>query len=676
MKRLFYFFIVCVICVLSITPGYAKETDVTQPVAYEVATYEELNELASSEIVNEGEILRITGDFEILEPVKFTKAPTIYVEGNINCLCPIEIESNDSIMCTINIKEGIDIDGFDIRIDAPNCNVIWNGASPYESEIDIARVLNVKSYNGVSLYGKYKLGGTGTNKIVAITMETADNKRVPSGFEWTVDGNIAYLGVTYQMDHSFLKEGILKIEMSDGTVVKETLNLAGENKYVVKDIYGGIREYNIITQVIEYNLPVVYIWIDGNKEVWSKENYLPARISISTENAGYGDFPELSECDVTIRGRGHFTWQFKKKPYKIKFEKKTSILGMNASKDWVLLANYVDRSLIQNYVAMEMGKVLDNIPYHSNQYPVDVFVNGTYRGVYTMGEQLEVKKERINLEKKSKEVDTDYLLEVGGGENGQELGKDYFNTETLRYVAIKHPDTDEITDEQRQFIVNYMIETDEAVKTLTNYEDYIDVDSLIDWVIMHELTYNLDSCFRRSCYMIKEKGGKLKMGPLWDFDLAFGSYARYVKGDYATVGTEGGYVGITWMNYLMKDKAFVEKLTARWNEVKRELWIRGITSIADMSRLVEPSALENFVVWDILGKQITSQPSSHKEYDTYDKMILRLRGFLKERYIWFDKDLNKSDNEEEQVNNNWRYIKNILYVLSQVHNMSESEEIQ
>lgn len=625
-----------------------KEPEPVLPVTHTVSTYEELQSIAASDTLTDDEVLCITGDFEVVEPVVFTKAPTIYVEGSINCLCPIEIDSFESIMCTINVKEGVDVSGFDIRIDAPNCNLIWNGATPYENEESIAQYMNVKSYNGMGLNGKYGVGGAGVNKIVSVTMEKKDNKGLPSQLVWNVDGNMAHLAFTYQMNHSYLKDAVMRIEMSDGTVVKETMNLLAEdNKYVVKDSIGGIRTYKIITQVIEHKLPIVYIWIDNNKEVWSKENYLPARISINTENAEYGDFPELEECAVNIRGRGHFTWQFRKKPYKIKFEKKTSVLGMNASKDWVLLANYVDRSLIQNYVAMEMGKVLTNIPYHSNQYPVDVFVNGTYRGVYTMGEQLEAKKERINLEKDSKEVDTDYLLEVGGSEEGDEEGKDYFNTETLKFVVIKHPDTDKITDEQREYITNYMIEADEAVKSLKNYEEYIDVDSLIDWFIIHELTYNLDSCFRRSCYMIKEKDGKIKMGPLWDFDLAFGSYARYVKGDYATVGKEGGYVGVTWMNYLMKDEAFKERLTIRWNEIKWELWKSGMISIADMSKLVQESAVENFTVWDILGKQLPSQPYTHKKYDTYEKMVRRLRSFFIERYIWMDNELNNTKTDEK-----------------------------
>ena len=360
---------------------------------------------------------------------------------------------------------------------------------------------------------------------------------------------------------------------------------------------------------------------------------------VDTKNA-YGDFPALAEKAVLIRGRGHYSWNFPKTPYKLRFEKKTSMLGMNASKNWVLLANYVDRSLIQNHGAMEMGKVMDNIPYHSNQYPVDVFVNGTYRGVYTFGEQLEAKEERINLTESYTEPDTDYLLEVGGSDPEDEYGRDYFQFGTLKCVAVKHPDSSKLTQEQLDYLKAYMRAADKSVRELSNYEDYIDVDSVIDWVILHELTYNLDCCFRRSCYLIKEKGGKVKMGPIWDFDLAFGSYFRYTTNNWATVGSDTGYVGVTWMNYLMQDPAFMARFTARWNEIKEPLLKKALSSVDTMSALVSPSAQLNFQVWDILGKQIPSQPSWHNQYDTYEKMTQRLKDFLTGRYRWMDAQLN------------------------------------
>jgi hypothetical protein len=270
-----------------------------------------------------------------------------------------------------------------------------------------------------------------------------------------------------------------------------------------------------------------------------------------------------------------------------------------------------------------------------------VFVNGSYRGVYTLGEQLEAKKERIDLEESYTQVDTDYLLEVGGTDDGDINGVDYFHAGTMRFVAVKHPDTAQMTSAQMTFIKNYVLAADNAVKNLSNYEDYIDVDSFIDWIIIHELTYNLDCCFRRSCYLIKEAGGKLKMGPIWDFDLAFGNFYRYQAGDWATIGESGGYVGITWMNYLRNDPAFMARMKARWNEVKGELLQRGLDSIDTMAALAAPSAEMNFKVWNILGKPLSSQPSYHTQYDTYEKMTGRLRSWLQSRYDWMDKQLGK-----------------------------------
>ena len=95
------------------------------------------------------------------------------------------------------------------------------------------------------------------------------------------------------------------------------------------------------------------------------------------------------------------------------------------------------------------------------------------------------------------------------------------------------------------------------------------------------------------------------------------------------------------MNYLMQDEAFMKRFTDRWNEIKEPLITTAITSVETMSELVKPSADMNFTVWDILGKDVLSQPAAHKKYDTYEKMIGRLKDFLTNRYKWIDKQLNK-----------------------------------
>ena len=612
-------------------PPETSEPTQPQPTPIIADTFDALLALTAPGALQPEDTVQITGDLEITQPVVFSQPVSFSVTGNVTYTYPIAVETTAPGSIQIYAPK---VEAADFVIDAPNCDLIWSSPAPYASEVEAAQLTNVRSCNGVDLQGKYNLGGTGTRKIAAISL-VADGE-----LNYQLSGNSAYLAVSYLVGEKALKNARLQITLTDGSSISETLDLtAAEVRYTLTDADGKMRTYEILTNRLNCNLPVFYIDIDNGAEVTSKETYLNATIRIETANA-YGDFPSLSTQEVLIRGRGHYSWNFPKTPYKLRFEKKTSVLGMAASKNWVLLANYVDRSLIQNYVAMEMGKVMDNIPYHSNQYPVDVFVNGTYRGVYTFGEQLEAKEERIDLSESYTDPDTDYLLELGGSDPGDKFGQDYSHYGTLRFVAIKHPDSTKLTQEQLDYLEAYMEAADLAVRELSNYEDYIDIDSLIDWVILHELTYNLDCCFRRSCYMIKEQGGKLKMGPIWDFDLAFGSYYRYTTDNWATVGSEGGYVGITWMNYLMKDPAFMAKFTARWNEIKTELLQTALDAVDTMSALVSPSADLNFEVWDILGESVPSQPSSHKKYDTYEKMIGRLREFLTKRYAWMDRQLN------------------------------------
>ena len=606
----------------------------------EVHTFEELCALASSDSLEKGETVRLIGDMEISQEITFTLPVSFSVEARIGCTFPISVETYESGSINVSVSEGVDTDALDIRFDAPLCDLIWQESPIYDGEESTAELINVSSYNGVDLQSKYALGGRGERKIASFTLAEADNTELETPLSWQISGNTLYLAVSYLTSDSVLKGANAQIVLSDGSICTQPMDLTRESRYTVTDAEGNTRTYKIVTDRITYNLPVFYIDVENGEEVSSREEYLKARLRVDTKNA-YGNFPELETSEILIRGRGHYSWKFDKKPYKIRFEEKTSVLGMNASKNWTLIANYTDRSLIQNHVALEMGKVMDNICYHSTQYPVDVFVNGTYRGVYTFGEQLEAKEERIDLEESYTEPDTDYLLEVGGYDEGDIYGRDYFHAGTLKYVSIKHPDSVDLIQEQLDYLIDYVQKADEAVQNLSGYEEYIDIDSLIDWVIIHELTYNLDCCFRRSCYLIKEKDGKLKMGPIWDFDLAFGSFYRYSAGDWATVGEDGGYVGITWMNYLINDSAFMEKFKARWNEIKEPLVTRALTCVNEMGELVAPSAQMNFEIWDILGKSVPSQPSSHKKYDTYEKMLSRLSDFIKDRYNWLDTRLNK-----------------------------------
>ena len=521
-----------------------------------------------------------------------------------------------------------------LKSDATNNNVISSSVKPTRNVTDEPIATSMPTQEPEKEY----------NKLISFSLRTEDNPHLNESLTWEIKENTASININYLLADEDLENVTPYIETTEGNMLLESVNIWEDYTLNLENKDGTLNTYIITTKRQTNKIPVFYIEIENDKEVKSREEYLNATIRIDSSNA-VGGFPSMEETDVLIRGRGHYTWKFDKTPYKLRFETKKSVLGLNASKNWVMLANYVDRSLIQNHLAMELASTLTNIPYHTKQIPVDVFVNGTYRGVYTFGEQLEAKKERMDLEYNPSEVDIDYLLEVGGRDDEDVYGVSYFNVGELRNMVIKHPERkstakNKITAEQKSYILNYLEETNKAITTLTDYEKYIDVDSFVDWLIITELSYNLDCCYRRSCYLIKEKGGLLKMGPVWDFDLAFGSYFRYSTNNWATIGSEDGYVKVTWMNYLLKDDSFKAKVKSRWNSIKNELLDKAMCTIDNAESIVSPSAEYNFKVWNILGKSVPSQPESQTKYKTYGEYVGRLKNFVRNRYNWMDEQIN------------------------------------
>ena len=326
---------------------------------------------------------------------------------------------------------------------------------------------------------------------------------------------------------------------------------------------------------------------------------------------------------------------------------------MSEAKRWVLLANYADESLLRNTTAFEMARSLGSFRFVPHAIPVDVYMNGIYQGVYTLGEQLEVKTSRIAIDDSLANVETGYLLEIGGADPSTDKeGWNYFNLPSGCGVniKIKSPDTEEDpqadyqwTQKHFDFIYDYMCKADAAITTLDGYEKYINVDSFIDWFLVHELSYNLDSCFRRSCYITKPTLSRLEMGPIWDFDLAFGNmYMDNPKyDDWATIGSmdSSSYIGVTWFNYLMTDEDFRNKARTRWNDVRNTMVNAALGTIDAYKPMVIPSAEENFEIWNTLGVANGFQPLTMKSCNTYLDQVLYLRKFINNRAKWIDENL-------------------------------------
>lgn len=592
-----------------------------------------------TKIVFNEDIVLQNNNLLISVPVSFE------VNATVIASTPILVKTWETGTVKIDVLENGNAENVFI-IEAPECALLWIGKNS-PSIIEVSEQMNVKTYNNQEMLS-YGLGGNGKGVILSFSLNKQLNIEANEDMKWSVDGNVISLAVSYLVSEHCLMNAVLDVEAENGSVSFNTecinednsINLLKSCTCTITDSLGNQRNYSVRTERVIYNLPVVNLTVDDNTEITSKDVYKTATISIDSSSTQ--QFPSLSKTIVNIKGRGNSTWKWDKKPYKLKFNSDTSVLGKTDAKEWVLLANYSDKTLIRSYIAMEMGAVLDNMDFSPTQYPVDLFVNGTYRGVYTLGEQIEVEKGRIEIDKDYEEVDTGYLIEVGGAETTIDvLDKEYFNAGTLWRISVKSPNPSKMTQESFDYIKNYVMEADAAVVSLTNYEEYIDVDSLIDWFILQELSYNLDSGFRRSCFMTKEKGGKLKMGPIWDFDLAFGNFSKdNVKyDDWATVGEEGGYAWITWMNYLMEDETFRDKLQARWDEIKTDLLETAITKIDEMAVIIEPSQQMNFAVWQIWDIRAGYSPRSLVSCNTYEKQIQYMKDFLYKRYQWMDEHI-------------------------------------
>lgn len=357
-----------------------------------------------------------------------------------------------------------------------------------------------------------------------------------------------------------------------------------------------------------------------------KDTYQNATLTISS----YDNNPSWSkQVPMRIRGRGNSTWEFPKKPYRIKLNNNEKLLGFPSNKDWVLLANYSDKSLIRTSLAFEMGKRLkmDWTPRYKN---IELVFNGVEVGSYIFTEQIEVDEDRVNVE--SDDITGGYLIELDQRKDGDFL----FETERDIPFTIKDPDPPSL-DEQN-YISNYFQTIESTLfssdfnNPTTGYSSLIDEKSFIDWYLVNEILKNSDSANFSSIYYHKKSGEKLKMGPLWDFDIA--------AGNNNTTDAESPYgwwirTESVWFSRLFEDPAFEEKVKIRWKELNSiGLGLDSIIDFIDKKAYSLGLVQErNFSKWEILDVYVW--PNAVVT-GSYEGEVSYLKYWITERMRWMD----------------------------------------
>ena len=339
------------------------------------------------------------------------------------------------------------------------------------------------------------------------------------------------------------------------------------------------------------------------------------------------------------------------------------LLGLPTENDWVFNGPYPDKSLMRNALAYILGNQTGRWSPRTRHF--ELFINGEYNGVYMLIEKIKRDKNRLDLAKLAAKdtigdgVTGGYILKLDRPETYDVEGIDYWVSPhraptTLlqkQYFLYVDPKGDELLQKQRDYIQTHItnfenaLYSDNYMDKTNGYYPYINFQSFVDYYIITELSRNLDG-YRISTFIHKDKdskGGKITMGPLWDYDICFGNANFFSAGNTAGwvidgMGNGDAYAMPFWWKKFRLDPHFNSELKLRWNTLKNSFinttYINGvIDSIAN--ELAEPQ-IRNFKKWNILNTWVW--PNNYVS-GSYAGEITYLKNWIRDRIVWMDKQI-------------------------------------
>ncbi len=411
------------------------------------------------------------------------------------------------------------------------------------------------------------------------------------------------------------------------------------------------------------SLPVLDLKTDNSVAITSREIYVTGSFTLSS--SGVTD----SSGTLEVRGRGNSTWDWPKKPYRLKLTTSTSLLGMPKGKNWVLLANYADKTMVRNDVAFMFSRNLGFEWTPRAQY-VELKLNDVYQGVYQLVEHIRIDKDRVNIDELkvsdtgSDKISGGYLMEVDFRhhvnycinnnydsvcQNGVNTSRNVdFCLDSLHGMdpaCLSNPESlhDPLWVNQKNYIQTYYANA-EAALFGTNFTDanvgyaaYFDVDSVVNYYIENELFRNVDGA-SASFYLYKKRNGKIFFGPIWDFDLAMGNAGYNNASNFA--GWHIRYA--TWFMRFFQDPAFEAKVKARWKELKDQGKIEYIFQYAQArATWLDDQQKKNYQIWSINDVASWVQHGTHGGVGSYDAEVNELISWQRKRAEWMDAQLSQ-----------------------------------
>ena len=415
-----------------------------------------------------------------------------------------------------------------------------------------------------------------------------------------------------------LDKGVLIYNGDEMTSGESEMYCSYDQNAPIRRESGSLKTYHNVTFATWTGLPVVEI----TSETSIKTEWQDAFISVH----GQGVYADIQMDSVKVKRRGNSTAYQPKTPFNVKFGKKTSVLGMPKGKRWCFLANYRDRSMLRNNVALELGHMADNMEWNPHSVFAEVYYNGEHIGLYEVTEAIRQNENRVDVEELTA-GDTDPATITGGYiiEVDDHFDRTFkFKTEAYSWpVNVRYPKDDDMNYEQFAYIRDFINDLERALDG-GNFEylrDAIDYPSFVDMFIVEQAMGCQEFCSSGSIYLHKKRGGKLCSGPLWDFE-----HQSLVSEDNQKV------YNALWYPYLLDDPEFATSLKKRWPVLKERFESRIYDYIDEKTAQLALSMTFNDALYPLKGLNFNNLDADL----TFEEAADRLKTVLRARIAWMD----------------------------------------
>ncbi len=407
------------------------------------------------------------------------------------------------------------------------------------------------------------------------------------------------------------------------------LNLADVNAAIDGLMHGGLQPMPGPSGT----LPILHVVTEGHRGVNGKEaeDYIRASWWLDA-NGKPGIEPVGSPgqpMGMVIKGHGNYTWtDCDKKSFRLKLDEKLPLMGMPASRHWVIKANaFQDKGKVEDALPFEIGNRM-GMAWNPHIRPVELVLNGEYLGLYFLYEKIRVAKKRVNIvEQQNGEQD---LYNVTGGwlleiNNYQETGNIIFTEGNGKPFWVMPHSPDSLSLEQREYITSVLERADSAIyltdKNDRAWEKYIDIESLAVYYIVQEIVDNPEA-FSGSCYMYKQRGlnTKLIFGPLWDCDHSYYRYNdHYEFNEFIYENIPENWFS-RWIGEIARFPHFQERVRYHWQRFMQEVYPYMDAFMDDFVSEIELAGIADYQRWPQFdGRSIKARlnlyckPSFHKK---------------------------------------------------------------